>query len=291
MEKHKSLVRQLKIVAISRGNEFSPNHISNDEQIFCEVVNNLKKFGIRTRVVTEKEFVDERIECDLVYGMVREKSCLERLKLLEESGVTVINSAFGIENCCRGKMTKLLLENKIPHPQSSFFNIDDEHIQKDFPCWLKRGDSHAMVKQDVVYVRNQQEYEKVIEDFKSRGINSVVTNEHLQGDLIKFYGVKDTDFFYWFYPSPCSHSKFGLEKINGVAKKFKFSLSNLKKYSDMASEALNVPIYGGDCVVSKNGTIRIIDFNDWPSFARCREEAGKNIAEYIYNNIIKLRSL
>ena len=38
---------------------------------------------------------------------------------------------------------------------------------------------------------------------------------------------------------------------------------------------LDVPVYGGDCVVSSSGEIRIIDFNDWPSFARCREEAGK----------------
>lgn len=28
---------------------------------------------------------------------------------------------------------------------------------------------------------------------------------------------------------------------------------------------LNVPVYGGDCVVSEDGSIRIIDFNDWPS--------------------------
>ena len=41
---------------------------------------------------------------------------------------------------------------------------------------------------------------------------------------------------------------------------------------------LNVPVYGGDCVVSEDGSIRIIDFNDWPSFAPCREEAGFYIA-------------
>ena len=46
-------------------------------------------------------------------------------------------------------------------------------------------------------------------------------------------------------------------------------------------------IYGGDCVVSADGTLRIIDFNDWPSFARCREEAGGKIAECIYNRAKK----
>ena len=93
--------------------------------------------------------------------------------------------------------------------------------------------------------------------------------------------------FYWFYPSPCSHSKFGLEKINGVAKGIPFNEEELKKYSDMAAEVLNVPIYGGDCVVSADGELKIIDFNDWPSFARCREEAGVKIAECIYNRVKK----
>ena len=46
-------------------------------------------------------------------------------------------------------------------------------------------------------------------------------------------------------------------------------------------------IYGGDCVISADGTLRIIDFNDWPSFARCREEAGGKIAECIYKRAKK----
>ena len=105
--------------------------------------------------------------------------------------------------------------------------------------------------------------------------------------MVKFYGVHGTDFFYWFYPSPCSHSKFGLEKINGIAKGIPFSVEELKIQSDKAAEALNVPIYGGDCVISADGTLRIIDFNDWPSFARCREEAGGKIAECIYKRAKK----
>ena len=40
-------------------------------------------------------------------------------------------------------------------------------------------------------------------------------------------------------------------------------------------------IYGGDCVVAPDGTIRIIDFNDWPSFAPCRADAATHIAKAI----------
>ena len=48
--------------------------------------------------------------------------------------------------------------------------------------------------------------------------------------------------------------------------------------ADKAADMLNVPVYGGDCVVSEDGSIRIIDFNDWPSFAPCRDEAAFYIA-------------
>ena len=107
----------------------------------------------------------------------------------------------------------------------------------------------------------------------------MVVNEHLKGDLIKFYGVSGTDFFYWFYPSKCGHrSKFGLEVINGEAQGIAFDAEDLKAEADKAADMLNVPVYGGDCVVSEDGSIRIIDFNDWPSFAPCRDEAAFYIA-------------
>jgi hypothetical protein len=48
---------------------------------------------------------------------------------------------------------------------------------------------------------------------------------------------------------------------------------------------LDVKIYGGDCIIAADGTIRIIDFNDWPSFAPCRDEAGPYIAKCIMSEI------
>lgn len=143
-----------------------------------------------------------------------------------------------------------------------------------------------MVKEDVVYVECREEAEVVMADFRKRNIPVAVVNEHLVGDLVKFYGVQGTDFFYSFYPTEQSHSKFGLEAINGETRGFPFDVKLLQAYANKAAEVLNVPIYGGDCVVSSTGEIRIIDFNDWPSFARCRVEAGPEIAKCIYNRIM-----
>ena len=52
-----------------------------------------------------------------------------------------------------------------------------------------------------------------------------------------------------------------------------------------ASEVLDVKIYGGDCIVGADGNIQIIDFNDWPSFAPCRQEAAPYIAKCILSTI------
>ena len=94
-------------------------------------------------------------------------------------------------------------------------------------------------------------------------------------------------FFIGFIPLLVRTASLVWRKINGIAKGIPFSVEELKIQSDKAAEALNVPIYGGDCVISADGTLRIIDFNDWPSFARCREEAGGKIAECIYKRAKK----
>lgn len=271
------------IVGISRGNEFSPNHVGNDAAIFNKVVESLQGLECEVLSYTEKEFVSEQISADVVFNMARDKDTILRLKKLEDNGTLVINSAYGIENCVRKPMTELLIKEGIPHPKSQIVEVDDLEFTEtcDYPFWIKRGDSHAMVKEDVCYATCKQEAIDILSDFKQRNIPNAVINEHLQGDLIKFYGVQGLNFFFWFYPSPCSHSKFGLEKINGEAKGIPFDENGLKEYCERASLALNVPVYGGDCVVSADGTIQIIDFNDWPSFARCKDEAGVSIAEYI----------
>lgn len=277
--------KKIRVVGVSRGNEYSPNHVGNDAAIFRITAESLEKKGCEVILYPEKEFVKQGIEADFIFDMARDRATINRLKELEDNGATVVNSAYGIDNCVRKAMTELLVANHVPHPRSFIIPTDGAFTPDVFPCWIKRGNSHAMVKEDVVYVECREEAEHVLADFRRRNIPEAIVNEHLVGDLVKFYGVRGTDFFYTFYPTEQSHSKFGLEAINGETRGFPFDVKKLQAYGNQAAEALNIYIYGGDCVVSSTGEIRIIDFNDWPSFARCREEAGPKIAECIYNCI------
>ena len=179
------------------------------------------KLGKYLPAVLSVEEVDRLIaavDLDSAFGK-RDRATIERLKKLEDGGALVVNSAYGIDNCVRQQMTELLVANEVPHPRSFIISTDEKFTPSVFPCWIKRGNSHAMVKEDVVYVECREEAEVVMADFRKRNIPVAVVNEHLVGDLVKFYGVQGTDFFYTFYPTEQSHSKFGLEAINGATRK------------------------------------------------------------------------
>lgn len=92
-------------------------------------------------------------------------------------------------------------------------------------------------------------------------------------------------FFYWFYPFDTGHSKYGLEAINGHSQGLPFDLKKLKDICQQAAEVLDVVVYGGDCIVGADGSIQIIDFNDWPSFAPCRSKAAPAIAKAVIASI------
>jgi hypothetical protein len=282
-------MKERTIAGIRRGNLFSPNHIGNDAAIFSQTAIYMRSKGYTVNEYIESDLLTRELREPLLFNMVRDGRSILRLQELEEMGRVVINSGYGIENCTREKMTRLLLSHAIPHPRSLFLRTGDDPTAAleeagFYNCWVKRGDFHAIHREDVTYVRHPEEAKGILKEFALRGIEVAVVNEHLAGDLVKFYGVAGrTDFFYWFYPSDMQHSKFGLEQINGTAKGYPFDPAQLRAFASKAAKVLNVQIYGGDCIVSQDGSIRMIDFNDWPSFAPCRDEAVPHIANAIMN--------
>ena len=286
-----------KLIGVCRGNTFSPNCVDNDAAIMESVESHLKALGGEVKLYGEDELVsmaennkaaydDEMAKALAVFSMARSKKALALLDEVEKKHKAVINPSEGVLRGIRRTMTEILMQGGVATPRSWVIEKGGKMPEEiDFPCWLKRGDGCAQQKEDTCYVKNVAEGNACLEDFWRRGVESVIVNEHLTGDLVKFYGVEGMDFFYWFYPSTCGHrSKFGLEVINGDPKGFAFEDADLKAEADKASRLLRLPVYGGDCVIGKDGSIKIIDFNDWPSFAPCREEA----AFYIVKKLLKI---
>lgn len=289
-------MEKIKLIGIERHTTYSPNHIGNDKKIFDLAVDALRKLGYVLTVYSETDFVEkDAIEADFIVSMARDTKTIAKIMKMEQQGTVAVNSAFGVANCTRARMTQLLIDNGIPHPRSLIFDIgqipiDELASMHPSSFWVKRGDYHAIHREDVAHAASVEEVLSIVEEFKYRDIPNVVVNEHEAGDLVKFYGVADTDFFHWFYPYDNEHSKFGLEQINGKAQEIPFSKEQLKATCDRAGQILNVKIYGGDCIISSDGSFKIIDFNDWPSFAPCRDEAGPQIAACIHQQIQSKRN-
>ena len=285
----------INIAGIMRAGAYSPNHIGNDTAVFNATAEQLRKRGCIVNIYSEEQFNKQGVNEDFIMTMCRQQESIDNLQKLEDSGRLVINSGYGIENCTRERMTRILLGNGIPYPESLIVNTDENikgMLKKSGfkSCWIKRGDFHAMHKEDVSYVRHPEEAQEVLQEYFLRGIKRAVINVHLEGDLVKFYGVKGTNFFFWFYPFDQGHSKYGLEEVNGKSQGISFDVKELKSICNQAANELNIEIYGGDCIISPEGQIQIIDFNDWPSFAPCRVEAAPHIAKRILTLIKERQS-
>ncbi len=281
---------EITIAGIMRAGAYSPNHIGNDTAIFNAVAEHLRKRGCIVNVYSEEQLIAGNVTEDIIINMCREQKSIALLQQMEDAGKIVINSGYGIENCTRERMTRILMGSNIPQPQSLMVNTNEmiiDSLEKGgfTQCWIKRGDFHAIHKEDVSFVRHPQEAQELLHEYFLRGIKRAVINKHIVGDLVKFYGVQGTPFFHWFYPYDLGHSKYGHEEINGKSQGIEFDIERMKHICQDAADVLDVKIYGGDCIISPEGDIYIIDFNDWPSFAPCRDEAAPHIAKSILSTI------
>ena len=283
----------MQAIGIKRAIKHSPNHKNNDATIFQLVADQLSAAGVQVRSYHEHEFLKlEHTEADykevgLIFSMSRNPALLASLSIIEQrygDKITMINSPEGIAHCFRSNITRIMLDNGIPTAPSAIMPTTGYDLQllqsldHGKGTWMKRGDFHAIIKEDVVFAASPAEAEKQMRAFNSRGIEEVVVSTHLGGDLIKFYGVGGTDFFHWLYPYDKGHYKYKeFQAINGQTHYFNFDSEQLRLVADKTATQSGVPIYGGDAVIDENGQIAIIDFNDWPSFAPCRDQAAAAI--------------
>lgn len=275
---------KLRVVGIRRAQRFSPNSVERDAAICQAVADCLGRQGYDVSLHAEEAFTPSLAQgAAAVFSMARGT---ETVAALERLSTPVVNPVAGLRNARRGDMTRIFAEAGIPMPRSWMVRTDGTLPDADCPCWLKRTDECAQASGDVVYAHGRDELAAAMRRFADRGLREAVVCEHLPGDLVKLYGVKGTGFFEYYYPTAGDgFSKFGLERHNGAARFYAFDAAALAATADRAASLLNLPVYGGDCIVGADGEVRLIDFNDWPSFSRCCDRAAEAITSVIVKAI------
>jgi hypothetical protein len=185
-------------------------------------------------------------------------------------------------------MIPLLAASTVPIPRSRIISSnpsDSGHPSPQlgtgpFPVWIKRADVHNTQSGDVECTPSPEDLRKTLAALHDRGIPRVVLQQHIPGDLLKFYGIgkplagnrKDA-WFRWFY-----------HRDQDLAR-YPFSEETLQTLTQRAASALGLEVYGGDAIVTSRGEIILIDINAWPSFALFREEAAVQIARWLLRRL------
>jgi protein-tyrosine-phosphatase len=257
-------------VGVYREREFSPGKVDADAAILDEVLAVLAGQGVATRAVTAGQFAASDVSgepADLVLAMCQSEAALEQLLAAQNRGAAVLNSARAIRNCYRDRLGAVLADAGVAVPAGrlveveSFDACDLEGLEVARGLFVKRGDLHAMVADDVRQARSRAEIDAYLEDFVRRGVKKAYLQQAVEGRVIKFYGVTDTYF---------SIAQADLELPPGLPEL-------LHQAATAAAQALELQVWGGDAVVDGQ-RFSIIDFNDWPSFQAVRRQAAPAIA-------------
>ena len=263
------------LLGLYREKQYSPGrHQSNDVLLLDQIAHRLREREFAVDLMTLGEANGLRSDAAIVFSMCQGRSALENLAEWEREGVPIINSPRAALNTHRDRLPALMFEAGVSFPQTYLVGTrgpaDLHSLDLDGGIWLKRGDVHASVTADVQWVDSRERLDAGLADFSRRGLEMAAVQAHRAGDEIKFYGVTG-GFFHWFH--------------SGEARKYPFDFAQLETLARRAATAAGLDIFGGDVIVSPAGELTLIDLNDWPSFAPCRERASYAIADFITRRV------
>jgi choline kinase len=257
-------------LGVARERRYSPGKVDDDRAILDAVATRLAG-TYRVRVVSADAPLSDVAPPTLVFAMCQGPAALESLRRWEAAGVRVVNSAAAIENTHRSRMLAAFERQGVPHPPSRLPRTD---APAELPEWfeagasLKRGDVHATDPDDVVRVDSGAAARSALETMRRRGIANALVQRHVEGEVFKFYAVRGR-FFACFPPPDASRVLAPAEEMA------------MNELAEVGAAALDLEVFGGDCVRDRQMGLWIIDLNDWPSYARCRSGASEAIASYL----------
>lgn len=282
---------------IYREQQHSPGREFDDAEILRLVAKHVEAAGCQVQLRRPEELSEtDTPSPSLVFLMCERIETLDVLTPIEMKGIPHVNSLQAVLNTYRDRMIPLLAASAIPIPRSQIIssNSSDPDLPSlqlstgpstelrtgPFPVWVKRADVHNTQSGDVELVPSPEKLRMALAALHGRGISRVVLQQHIPGDLIKFYGIgkplaghRQDVWFKWFY-----------HRDQDLAR-HPFSEETLQTLTQRAASALGLEVYGGDAIVTTAGKIFLIDINAWPSFALFREEAAAQIATWLLRRL------
>lgn len=262
----------IEFLGITREQVYSPGRVADDAAVLNEVARHLGGRGHRVRVFDADDAKWPQPKAGtLVFAMCQSPRALEHLRAWENDGVRVVNRPDGILNCQRHRTVPLLDGAGVGLPPSLLVDTGRTAPLPDWigenGAWIKRGDVHATEADDVCPVAGAEEARAALRRFAARGITAAVVQRHVPGVVLKFYAVRGS----FFHCVRAAEAPVLPEKV----------LRDIDALGRAAAERLGVEVYGGDCVYGKDGSMSLIDLNDWPSYRSCRASAASAIANYL----------
>lgn len=241
-----------KVIAVLRDKRYCPKGIQVDADILEAVAERIKV----DTFINEAQLTPNHLTTNttLVLSMGRLPETIAMLKTSQANGAIVVNAPSAVEICThRTRLHQVMQACGVALPP-------EQGAQS---WWLKRGDADAHESCDVVFCENDARLLEAQNAFRQRGITEWVVSPHVEGTGMKFYGVGHHFFrCYTDEGKPVGAGALGLD------------LDALHKEVLKIVDAVKIDVYGGDCIVAPGGHFYIIDFNDWPSFRYCKDEAS-----------------
>ncbi len=259
-----------------REREHSPGRESDDAEILRLTAKHLESQGAQVELRAPEELGAADTPPDGVFLMCERMEALRTLLAWQERGVRQVNTPLAVLNTYRERMITQLREANVPFIESRLVDTQGAEVGGDAPRWVKRADVHNTQDGDVVFAETPAALASALDRLAARGIERAVLQPHVEGDLIKFYGVGGGGgpdgapaWFRWFYHKD--------QRLAGHP----FEAARLARLVRAAAAALGLEVYGGDAIASAGGGLVLLDLNAWPSFALYRDEAAPVIASYL----------
>jgi hypothetical protein len=265
----------MRLLAIGRDRAYSPGqHADNDRLILDATADRLRQKGHDVAFAEEDDVGKVALHADAIVSMCQGRASNQILESYASSGALIVNSPVAVQNCHRARLHRVLAGDFALFAPGRIIDVTlaPQPLLGAHGAWLKRGDVHSTQSGDVVRVQDSKAYFETISTFHTRGIKEAILEDHVPGQVVKFYGVLDSDFFRFY----------GERETEWRPASF----ANWRSAIESMVRRLGLEIYGGDAVITNAGDVVVIDINDWPSFAPFRAEAAVAIASHIHRRCL-----